>query len=127
MAHRAVVYTRVSTKEQVNNLSLDTQRQRCIAYCGQMDYEVVKVFTDGGESAKSVNRTALQQMLSFVNERKNMISFLVVHDLSRFSRNMEDLGTTIVSFASAGIGLRSVTENVDETTEGKLLRNITGT
>ena len=122
----AVIYCRVSTKEQVNNLSLSTQESRCIDYCTQNDWAVVSIFRDEGESAKTVDRPQFQRMLSFCKRKQNEVSFVVVHDLSRFSRLMEDQVTVLTELERAGVRLRSVLENVDETPAGKLVRNICG-
>ena len=53
---RGLIYCRVSTKEQARNLSLPTQLQACQAYCARNDIEVVEVFEDAGESAKTTDR-----------------------------------------------------------------------
>ena len=53
---RAVIYCRVSTKEQAQNLSLPTQLRACRDYCEREGYEVAKVFIDAGESAKTIDR-----------------------------------------------------------------------
>jgi DNA invertase Pin-like site-specific DNA recombinase len=50
---RAVVYCRVSTKDQVQNLSLPTQEKACIEYCHRHGYDVDRVFIEQGESAKT--------------------------------------------------------------------------
>jgi site-specific DNA recombinase len=122
----AVVYCRVSTKEQVSNLSLSTQQTRCVDYCTQHGWHVLNVFRDEGESAKTVSRTQFQQMLAFVTAKKNSVSYVVVHDMSRFSRQMEDQVSVLAGLKNAGVQLRSVMENVDETAAGKLMRNIYG-
>ena len=59
----AVIYCRVSTKEQTQNLSLPTQRAACEAYCRRQGMEVLRVFTERGESAKTADRPQLQAML----------------------------------------------------------------
>jgi site-specific DNA recombinase len=122
----AVVYCRVSTKEQVQNLSLTIQQTRCVDYCTHNGWSVLRVFKDEGESAKTADRPAFRQMVAFCKVRKNEVGFVVVHDLSRFSRQMEDQVAVIADLEQAGVKLRSVSENVDETAAGKLMRNIYG-
>ena len=56
---RAFIYVRVSTQEQTNNLSLDTQRRLCIDYCERNGISVDRIFTEEGESAKTADRTQL--------------------------------------------------------------------
>jgi DNA invertase Pin-like site-specific DNA recombinase len=61
----AVIYIRVSTKEQTENLSLATQLKACEEYCERQGFEVVARFRDEGESAKTADRTELQKLLHF--------------------------------------------------------------
>src|SRR4051794_1157214 len=44
----ALVYCRVSTKEQTQNLSLPTQEARCVALCNRSGWPVEKIFRDEG-------------------------------------------------------------------------------
>src|SRR5450755_738176 len=111
----AVIYCRVSTKEQVQNLSLGTQQSRCVEFSTRNDWAVLKIFRDEGESAKTADRPAFQQMLAFCKSKPNTVQFVVVHDLSRFSRAMGDQTCVIAELECAGVHLRSVMENVDET------------
>jgi site-specific DNA recombinase len=61
----AVIYVRVSTKEQTENLSLPTQLRACEEYCRRQGYEVLERFQEEGESAKSTDRSQLQNLLTF--------------------------------------------------------------
>ena len=57
----AVIYIRVSTKEQTENLSLPTQLRACEEYCCREGFEVLARFKEEGESAKTADRTELQR------------------------------------------------------------------
>ena len=48
----AVIYVRVSTKEQTENLSLPTQLRACEEYCRRHGYEILERFHEEGESAR---------------------------------------------------------------------------
>jgi site-specific DNA recombinase len=122
----AVIYCRVSTDEQVENLSLSTQRERSISFCSQNGWGVVRIFVDEGKSAKTTQRAAFQQMLTFCQDAKNAIGYVVVHDLSRFSRSNLDQQVTRASLLAAGVLLRSVSEMIDETAFGMLTSGMTG-
>jgi len=124
----AVIYCRVSTKEQVQTLSLGTQQSGCVEFCTRNGWAVLKVFRDEdeGESAKTSERPGFQRMLAFCTSKQNAVQFVVVHDLSRFSRDMGDQACVIAELESAGVHMRSVMENVDETAAGKLMRNLFG-
>jgi DNA invertase Pin-like site-specific DNA recombinase len=45
----AVIYVRVSTKEQTANLSLPTQLKACEEYCQRQGFEVLARFGEGTE------------------------------------------------------------------------------
>ncbi len=59
----AVIYVRVSTKEQTENLSLPTQLRACEEYCRRQGYEILERFHEEGESAKTTDRSQLQALL----------------------------------------------------------------
>ncbi len=121
---RAVIYCRVSTKEQTQNLSLPTQKRACEEYCEREGLEVARVFVEQGESAKTAERTQLQLMLKFCAEHKGQIDFVVVYNLSRFSRETRDHHALAATLAGFGTRLRSVTEPIDESPVGKFMESI---
>lgn len=124
----AVVYVRVSTTEQANGpLNLSNQEKRCRDHCNQKMLPVVAVFVDPGESARTTDRPAFQRMLTFCKEHRREIKYVVVQDLSRFSRDNGDQAKAIVELRKLGILVRSVCEpNVDETAAGKTRRKYFG-
>src|SRR5687767_7559861 len=69
----AVIYVRVSTKEQTENLSLPTQLRACEEYCRRQGYEVLERFHEEGESAKSTDRSQLQNLLTFCRLNKGRV------------------------------------------------------
>ena len=86
----AVIYVRVSTKEQTENLSLPTQLRACDDYCARQGFQVVERFIEQGESARTTDRTELQRLLTFCRERKGRVAFVVVYNLTRFARETHD-------------------------------------
>ena len=86
----AVIYVRVSTKEQTENLSLPTQLRACGEYCCRQGYEVLERFHEEGESAKSTDRSQLQNLLTFCRLTKGRVHFVVVFNLTRFARDKCD-------------------------------------
>ena len=74
----AVIYVRVSTKEQTENLSLPTQLKACEAYCQRQGFHVLARFREEGESAKTADRTELQKLLQFCRTNKGRVQFAVV-------------------------------------------------
>src|SRR5512135_1988839 len=106
----AVIYVRVSTKEQTQNFSLPTQTRACEEHCRREGWDVVKIFREEGESAKTADRTQLKEMLAFCRQNKKRVDFVVVHSLSRFSRDARAHHALTGLLAGFGIALRSVTE-----------------
>jgi site-specific DNA recombinase len=121
----AIIYVRVSTTEQADfGYSLTTQKQICTEYAIRNGYEVLKVFTEKGESAKTVNRTELQNMLSFIKSNKNKINALIIYKIDRLSRDLYDSLTIRMLLKKIGIKLVSVTEPFnDDTSFGILSAN----
>jgi site-specific DNA recombinase len=122
----ALIYLRVSTREQLENLSMQVQESRCNEWCSNNGYEVAGVFHDDGVSARTVQRPAFQQMLSFIRSKKGAIGYVVVHDLSRFARNMDNQIEVMAELQSFNVLVRSVMEEVDETAAGKMVSNMHG-
>jgi site-specific DNA recombinase len=121
---RAVIYARVSTQEQVSNLSLETQERDCRAFCSRNGWQVVEVFVDRGESAKTINRPQFQRMLTFCQQARNRIDVVVVYALTRFSRENHHHQVVRALLSRNQVTLRSVTERIDDTSSGRLMENI---
>jgi site-specific DNA recombinase len=121
---KAVVYCRVSTKEQTQNLSLPTQLRACRAYCQREGFEVVGEFTDAGESAKTLDRPDFQRLLTVCRDRKQGIQFVVFYNLTRFSRQVRDYAIARSLLQQAGVSLRSVNEPINDDPAGTFTANI---
>ena len=86
-AKMAVVYTRVSSKEQADtNLSLEYQRKAIDDYAQRNNISVAGYFGGTYESAKTDGRKEFQRMLEFIKKNKGKISHVLVYMLDRFSR-----------------------------------------
>src|SRR5688572_1958120 len=120
----AVIYVRVSTKEQTENLSLPTQLRSCEEYCRRQGYEILERFQEEGESAKTTDRSQLQNLLKYCRTRKGKVHFVVVYNLTRFAREKYDHFALRAHLKSLGISLRSATEPIDDTTTGKLMEGV---
>ena len=120
----AVIYVRVSTKEQTENLSLPTQLKACEEYCQRQGFHVLARFREEGESAKTADRTELQKLLQFCRTNKGRVQFVVVFNLTRFARDKYDHFALRAHLKSLGISLRSATEPIDDTSTGKLMEGV---
>lgn len=120
----AVIYCRVSSKEQVDGTSLESQEASCREYAVRNRINVVRVFVERGESAKFADRTQLLELLAFCRDRANAIHCLLVWKVDRLARNVGDHFNIKASLLKQNIQVISVTEPIDAKPEGKLLETI---
>lgn len=121
---RAVVYCRVSTKEQTQNLSLPTQKKYCIEYCDRNGFGVERVFVEEGESAKTAERPQLQNLLSYCRLNKGRVQFVIVYALNRLARDKYSHFAIRSCLSGLGIMLRSATEPIDDSSTGKFMEGV---
>ena len=127
MNGNTLIYIRVSSDRQVDNMSLSEQERICREFCehsSQADFKIEKVFREEGESAKTADRTELQNMLEYCRESKGVIRHLVVYKLDRFSRRVEDHTALQMLLKKLGVMLWSATEPISDTTTGKLMEHV---
>lgn len=125
MPKRAVIYCRVSTKEQVEEgNSLTTQEKICKEYALNHSYEVVEVFIEQGESAKTQNRTEFQRLLNFCTNKKNNIQTVIAYKIDRISRNIDDYSQIRVLLKRYGVEIKSTSEHFENTPAGRFMENI---
>ena len=120
----AIIYCRVSSKEQVENYSLPFQEKVCREYANRCGYEVLKTFIERGESAKTIDRTELKRLLNFISKNHRQINAIIIYKLDRLARSMIDYTGLVASFSKLGIDVKSATENVDDSPAGKLTKNM---
>lgn len=115
LGKNAIIYTRVSSSEQVDNQSLEVQSIRCKEYAKSHGYTILAEFGGTYESAKSdKERKEFTRMLDFIKKsnRKNStqkVDIVIVFSTSRFSRTgsttiieeVEARGAYVVSATSA--------------------------
>lgn len=120
----AVVYCRVSSKEQVEGTSLESQEIACKEYAARHQLAISRVFVERGESAKFADRTQLLEMLEFCRNRENRIEQLLVWKVDRLARNVGDHFNIKATLLKLGVHVVSVTEPIDAKPEGRLLETI---
>ena len=126
-AARAVIYLRVSTKEQAERgggegFSIPAQREACLRKAASLFAEVVEEFIDAGESAKTSQRPELRRLLDYL--KAEPVQFVIVHKVDRLARNRVDDVEINVAIRATGATLVSCTENIDETPSGALMHGI---
>ncbi len=117
---RAVIYCRVSTVKQEDNTSLETQEKEARAYCERAGYSVVAVHKDVHTGA-DMDRVGLHRAIDAI--RQGTANVLVVHALDRLSRNQNHQAVIFhqVEEQHGGV-IESVTEQLDKSIEGMMLR-----
>ncbi len=121
---RGIIYTRVSSDEQVKGTSLESQEQQCRTYCDQKGIEVVAIFRDEGESAKTTNRTEFLRALEYLRKNKGKAQAFVVLRLDRFARNTEDHFSVRKILTDYGVALHSVTEPIGSGPAEKFIETV---
>jgi site-specific DNA recombinase len=110
---RAALYIRVSTQEQVENYSIESQREKLEAYCKAKGWVVYDIYLDPGYSGSNMERPALQRLLNDLNN----IDVVVVYKLDRLSRSQRDTLELIEEhFLKNDVDFVSITETLDTST-----------
>lgn len=121
----AGIYARVSTAEQVEGTSLDSQVAQCEAYARAQGWKVAGRFVDEGVSGAKARRPALDNLISRVNS--GHIDVVIVAKLDRIGRSMRHLAALLGELDDRGVNLVSVSEAFDSSTPaGRLQRNMLG-
>lgn len=122
---KAVIYLRVSTEEQVDNFSLDTQEEICRKECERRGFEVIEVFREEGRSAKSISgRPVLINLLEYCRKNKNQLQAVFVYRLDRISRITADYLAIRKKLAENGVNIISSTEPTGDSPTEKLVETI---
>ena len=111
----AVIYIRVSTDRQVQGASLETQERDCRLMCERNGWEVIRLFREEGESAKTADRPQLQELLTYCRVSKPRPDYVVVHNIDRWARNGQDHDMMRAFLIKLGVKLRSYSQRLGET------------
>lgn len=121
---RAIIYCRVSTdKQEQDGASLDYQEEKCTQYAALHDIEVVVILR---EAKSGFIHYSLREKLTLARHlvRDGIADMIIVFDFRRFSRNFVHSAMIFEEIESAGAEIVSVSENIDNSLTGKLIRSI---
>jgi DNA invertase Pin-like site-specific DNA recombinase len=122
---KALIYCRVSTKDQADmGYSLPAQESACREYALRKGYEVVEVFIERGESAKTADRTELKKILQYCSKHHANIDALLFYKLDRLSRNTADYYDLVRFFSNLKIDVISITEDLGNSPTGKFMKTM---
>jgi len=126
---RCAIYTRKSSEEGLDMEfnSLDAQREACEAYIASQRSEgwaaIREPYDDGGVSGGTLERPALQRLLTDVEA--GLIDVIVVYKIDRLSRSLMDFAKLVDIFDRNQVTFVSVTQSFNTTTSmGRLTLNI---
>ena len=121
---RAVGYVRRSTNRQ--EASLSDQRKAIESYAGRHGYEMLDWFQDDAISGASVNgRDAFKQMQEAARAADRGWRFILVYDVSRFSRgDSDEAGHLRYQFREAGVEVIYCNENLTGTDSDDLVLGV---
>ena len=126
---RCAIYIRKSSEEGLEQdfNSLDAQREACAAYVLSQASQGWKLlpdcYDDGGLSGGTLERPALQRLLTDVKEGR--IDIIVVYKVDRLTRSLLDFAKLVEAFDEAGVSFVSVTQSFNTTTSmGRLTLNM---
>ena len=126
---RCAVYTRKSTEHNLDLEfnSLDAQREACEAYIKSQAHEGWRLlagqYNDGGASGASLERPALQALLSDI--RAGRIDIVVVYKVDRLTRSLADFAKLVELFDQHAVSFVSITQSFNTTSSmGRLTLNV---
>src|SRR5205807_130982 len=126
---RCAIYTRKSTEYNLELAfnSLDAQREACEAYIKSQAHEGWRLisgrYDDGAFSGASLDRPALQQLLTDV--RAGKIDIVLVYKVDRLTRSLADFAKLIELFDAHGVSFVSVTQSFNTSSSmGRLTLNV---
>jgi len=110
---KALAWARVSTDmQEERGLSLPEQLKQIQEYAVKMDIEIVEEFHEAASAYKTrAKRPEFDRMLARARDDSD-ISVILVHDLSRFSRDSINAQTLIRDLRRAGVEVLSVSDPV---------------
>lgn len=123
--NECVIYTRVSSKEQMENMSLESQMKACRQYASKAGYDILGCFVGTYESADSDERKEFKRMIEFCKRKKKGRLKIIVYSLERFSRTGDNAIWLSRQLRLLGIQIVSVTQPIDTNNPaGVLQQNI---
>ena len=104
----AVIYARFSTNLQ-NPRSIEDQVLLCRTFAAREGYEVIRVYSDAAKSGASLHgRDGIRELMA--DAMMGAFDVVIVEELDRLSRDMEDMAAIAKRLKFAGIDMISVHE-----------------
>ncbi|MDB5168997.1 MAG: site-specific recombinase [Candidatus Saccharibacteria bacterium] len=121
---RAVIYLRVSTTKQTEGASLETQQMTCQDWASRNQVLVEKIYHDDGVSAKTLDRPAMKEMLSYLESNKGKVSYVVTYQTDRLTRNAADFFALRATLSQIGVEYKNINSSLEESINDELIQGI---
>lgn len=121
---KAIIYVRVSTRGQEDNASLDSQAKACAQFANSKKFQILETAREVYSGADLHDRPELNRIRARLRNREADV--MICYAIDRLSRDVAHLAILTDEFDRAGVELFFVTEDLDKSPEGKLLRSIKG-
>lgn len=121
---KAVIYLRVSTTQQVEGASLDTQQKLCQDWATRNDVLVKEIYHDDGVSAKTLDRPAMKEMLTYLEANKGSIHYLITYQTDRLTRNATDFFALRTLLSKLGVQYKNINSGVEDSVNEELIQNL---
>ena len=110
MSKRAILYIRTATPERLAEGESYLQRQHnaCLNFCNQHEFEVVGALAEVASGNSLHNRPKLDELRQMV--REGLVNVVILHSLSRLSRQPDKLVELIREAEKHGVAVFSVIE-----------------
>lgn len=118
---RIVSYLRISSASQIDNTSIEMQKEKIELYCKLNNIEIINTYIDEGFSAKSSDRPSYNEMIDFVSDKDNKVDAVVVYKADRVHRSLKNLMIMVDYLQEIEVGFISITEQFDTSTAQGLL------
>ena len=120
------MYVRVSSAKQEDNSSLPTQEHACRTFAREQGYEVAEehVYRETHTGTELWERRELGRLREVV--RRSEVKVVVAYSIDRLSRDPVHVGVLLSEAEHAGVDVAFVTEPLDASPEGQLIRFVRG-
>jgi site-specific DNA recombinase len=125
---KVVGYARISSDSQIDNTSIQEQKERIKAYCVSQGWKLVQFYVDQGKSGSTTERQGYQNAIDYIMNPDHDVTGLVVLKADRVHRSLKNLLFLIQDqLEPVGIAFISVQEKFDTSTpQGMLFLQMVG-
>ena len=123
-AGSAIIYARVSTGRQAaRDLSIPDQFHQLRDFCKSQGMEIAAEFQDA-YTGREMDRPGIAALQEYLATNPGKVQFVVAHSFSRMARDLFQYELMKRDFAKVGVKIISITQPVENSDDGNLLRQI---